>query len=444
VVDGEYLGAIGFDDCRHMREFDPAVVSALEIAASLIGAALHREKLTETVRRERELAAEQRVAQLAKANAALRSNLEWLAAAPDPQGFYEHMLLATVNEFDAAAGTLVMLGVTNDEWRVLANARAGAIEAPPFPIAIPCATPGFAELERMGRELMHWRLEGVAESSWSGIYDYHCRLGHKSVHVLPLVFGERNVGLLILSFHHYEPLSSERAELLVAYGQQMTLAVVFKRLAMAAKIAAVLAERNRISQEIHDGLAQAFVGILMQLGAAEGLATGSSIAPMLTRMRDMARDGLSEARRSVLALRPAERRARGLEFALRQLAERSTVAGRLLCVFEGGGEETGLVPEHEHELLRIAQEAVSNAVRHAHARQVRIALVVAVDTLQLSVSDDGCGLHEQPEQDAQQGFGLSNMRERAQAIGGQWQIASKPDSGTRISVHVPTPAARRM
>jgi signal transduction histidine kinase len=60
------------------------------------------------------------------------------------------------------------------------------------------------------------------------------------------------------------------------------------------------------------------------------------------------------------------------------------------------------------------------------------------------VSDDGCGLHEQPEQDAQQGFGLSNMRERAQAIGGQWQIASKPDSGTRISVHVPTPAARRM
>jgi signal transduction histidine kinase len=255
--------------------------------------------------------------------------------------------------------------------------------------------------------------------------------------VLPLVFGERTVGLLVLAFAHRELLTCDQEQLLVALAQQITLAIVFKRLAMAARNTAVLAERNRIGQEIHDGLAQAFVGILMQLGAAEGQIDTAALASVLTRIRDLARDGLSEARRSVLALRPAESRAGGLDFALRQLAERSTVAGRVICVFEGGGSATKLAPEHEHELLRIAQEAVSNAVRHAQPHNVQIALGAETGFLRLSVTDDGCGMQELPEQYAQQGFGLTNMRERAHAIGGEWQISSRPGAGTRIDVRVP-------
>jgi signal transduction histidine kinase len=232
-------------------------------------------------------------------------------------------------------------------------------------------------------------------------------------------------------------LGSEQEQLLVALAQQMTLAIVFKRLALAARDTAVLAERNRIGQEIHDGLAQAFVGILMQLGAAEGQLDEAPLESVLTRIRDLARDGLSEARRSVLALKPAESRAGGLEFALRQLAERSTIVGRVSCTFEGGGVATKLAPEHEHELLRIAQEAVSNAVRHAQPLHVQIALGAETEFLQLSVTDDGCGMQELPELHAQQGFGLTNMRERAHAIGGEWQISSRLGAGTRIDVRVP-------
>jgi signal transduction histidine kinase len=437
LIDGEYAGAIGFDDCRRARKFEPDVVSALEIAASVIGAALHRDRLAAAVRAERDHAAEQRVAELAKANAALRSNVEWLAGATDPHGFYGHMLLETVRQFDAAAGTLLMLSVADDEWRVTAHVRGGAIEEAPFTAAIPHRTEVFAGLESPGRQPVHGPIERLAVLAWPGMLEHHQREGHQGVYVLPLVFGDRNVGLLVLAFTHREPLSSEQQQLLVALSQQMTLAIVFKRLAMTARNAAVLAERNRIGQEIHDGLAQAFVGILMQLGAAEGQLNAAPLATVLTRIRDLARDGLSEARRSVLALRPAEPRAGGLEFALRQLAERSTVVGRVSCAFEGGGMATKLAPEHEHELLRIAQEAVSNAVRHAQPRNVQIALGVENRFLQLSVTDDGCGMQELPELYAQQGFGLTNMRERAHAIGGEWQISSRPGSGTRIDVRVP-------
>src|ERR1700733_10444497 len=366
MVVGEYAGAIGFDDCRRARSFDPDVVSALEIAASVIGAALHRDRLAAAVRAERDRATEQRVTELAKANAALRSNLEWLAGAADRRGFYGHMLLETVRQFDAAAGTLLMLSVSDDEWHVTAHVRAGAIDDAPFTAAIPHSAQVFAGLGPPGRQPVHGTIERLTALAWPGMLEYHQREGHRGSYVLPLVFGERNVGLLILAFPHHEPLSGEQEQLLVALGQQMTLAIAFKRLALAAKDAAVLAECNRIGQEIHDGLAQAFVGILMQLGAAEGHLDAVPLASVLTRIRDLARDGLSEARRSVLALRPAEPRAGGLEFALRQLAERSTVVGRVTCAFEGGAVATKLAPEHEHELLRIAQDAASNAVRLAH------------------------------------------------------------------------------
>jgi len=212
---------------------------------------------------------------------------------------------------------------------------------------------------------------------------------------------------------------------------------------MAAKNAAVLAERNRIGQEIHDGVAQGFTGILMQLGAAEEAmreCTRTSPLPaILTRIRDLAKDGLAEARRSVMALRPDQTRRVGLELALKQLAERSTVDGRVACSFEGVMSD-GLAPERQHELLRIAQEAVSNAVRHAHPGTIRILLEEEAALWRLTVIDNGRGMTLMPELYASQGYGLNNMRERAGAIGGKFLIESKPGEGTRVIVTLPRPA----
>jgi two-component system sensor histidine kinase NreB len=137
-----------------------------------------------------------------------------------------------------------------------------------------------------------------------------------------------------------------------------------------------------------------------------------------------------------MALRLDQTRRTGLELALRQLAERSTVPGGLTCTFDGGGIATGLKPEHEHELLRIAQEAVSNAVRHARPHTVSITMTEDSGQWILAVTDDGVGMEQSPEFSAQQGFGLASMRQRASAIGGDWQIESKPGHGTRVSVRM--------
>ena len=180
----------------------------------------------------------------------------------------------------------------------------------------------------------------------------------------------------------------------------------------------------------------------MQLNAAEETCEGSPVTTVMNRVRDIAREGLAEARRSVLALRPDEQpRPGGLELALRQLAERSTVPGRILSSFHGGGA-TGLLPEHEHALLRIAQEAVINAVRHAQPRSIQIHLNSEADALLLCIRDDGAGMHLLPELYAQQGFGLTNMRERAEGLGGEWRIESEPGAGTSVSVRIPRTAPR--
>jgi signal transduction histidine kinase len=439
-IDSEFVGIVGFDNTRQRRPVDSAELAALETAAGVIGAALHRERLHEAVRRERELAAEQRVAELVKANAALRLNLQRLASQPDIGNFLSHMLLETAKEVGAASASAVVQFPSRNEWHVVAHVCGGRIEEPPFASKVPDSQAGLPRLMSLSHEPLRLETIGEVEISWPGVLEFHQAQGHQSEYIVPLIFGDRIVGFIALAFRHVEPLDSERSELLVELAQQATLAIGLKRLAYSAKDAAVLAERNRIGQEIHDGLAQAFTGILMQLGAAEELETTArnpTLSVVLARIRDIAKEGLAEARRSVLTMRPELARRGGLVLALRQLAERSTVANRVTCSFEGIEVVSGLPPEHEHELLRIAQEAVSNALRHAHPSQVRISMSEESAHWELAVTDDGCGMDPRTDHYVQQGFGLTNMRERAGAIGGEWQISTRRAEGTRVSVRLP-------
>jgi len=439
-VAGDFMGIVGFDNTRQRRAIDSAELAALENAAGVIGAALHRQRLIDDMRRERERAAEERVAELAKANAVIRGNLERLASEPDLHSFLKHVLLEATRQFDAASGAVVVSKDSLQEWRIAAHVRDGRIEEPPYPIAVPMNGSSFGDRFTQPTVPMYLDVEEQSEEFWPGMLAFNRQEGYNGSVVYPLVFGSRNVGFLILRFRR-NAADVRRSELLVALAQQATLAVQLTRLAYQAKEAAVLVERARIGQEIHDGLAQAFTGILMQLGAVEESPPckkkNSGLAITLTRIRDLAREGLAEARRSVMALRLDQTRRAGLELALRQLAERSTVPGGVTCSFEGGGIATGLKPEHEHELLRIAQEAVSNAVRHARPNVVRITMADETACWVLSVEDDGRGMEQRPEWYAREGFGLTSMRQRASAIGGEWQIESQPGAGTRVSVRLP-------
>ena len=438
-VAGEFIGVVGFDNTRQCRAIDAAELAALETAAGVIGAALYRERLVDDVRHEREHAAEERFTELTKANAVIRGNLERLAGETDLHSFMGHMLLEATRQFDAVSGAVVVLKDSLQEWRIVAHVRDGHLAEPSYAGKVPVAGSAFTERFGQLREPHYVDYATQTEEIWPGLQDFHRGENAVGVVLYPLVFGARSVGFLTLTFRR-DARDVQRSGLLVALAQQATLAVQLTRLAYSAKEAAVLMERTRIGQEIHDGLAQAFTGILMQLGAVEEFPSckkrNSELAITLTRIRDLARDGLAEARRSVMALRLDQTRRAGLELALRQLAERSTVPGGVTCTFDGGGVITGLRPEHEHEPLRIAQEAVSNAVRHAHPQNVRITTAEESAHWIMSIADDGVGMEQAPELYARQGFGLSSMRQRAGAIGGEWQIDSQPGIGTRVSVRM--------
>jgi signal transduction histidine kinase len=297
---------------------------------------------------------------------------------------------------------------------------------------------GAGALSKTGKAPIYFDLASRVAIEWPQMLEHHRKLDDSGVLVVPLRFGEDLVGFMVLSFkraveHEFD------TEVLAGLSHAATIAIEFARRTDAARDVAVLAERNRIAQEIHDGIAQAFTGILLQLGAVEQPA-GDSSGPhevLLRRISDLAREGLAEARRSVMALRPAPSRCRGLESALRELAERSTVAGRITTTLESSAWPTRFTPEHEHELLRIVQEAVSNAVRHARPQTIRISMKQDETHWALAVTDDGVGLPDEPEISAQDGFGLTSMRERAVAIGAEWSIRSRRGAGTAVVVRIP-------
>ncbi|HEX5046467.1 MAG TPA: GAF domain-containing sensor histidine kinase [Gammaproteobacteria bacterium] len=446
-VDSEFAGVVTFDVCREHRAIGRAELSALETAAGVIGAALHRERLVDAVRRERERVANERAKDATHKYTALLHGLEQLTGEVALDQFLSGQLLMGMTRYvGAVTGTVIMRDAERREWRVIAHVRDGHVEPPPYPASLPLtvALPfgvDAAAVHADGKSRpIYFDLTRDDCIEWPGMAEHHRREGHAGLLVLPLLFGQRTVGIMALSFRPNVPDRLPRTEELVGLAQGATVAIELARLATSSRDAAVLAERNRIGQEIHDGLAQVFTGILMQLGAAEELDAAASEAfrpQLLARIRDLAREGLAEARRSVMALRPEQTRRNGLELALRQLAARSTVPGRMTSTFEGGGLATGLPPEHEHELLRIAQEAVSNAVRHGKPQTVRLAMLDEETHWVLSVADDGCGLQQPPELSAQEGFGLASMRERAHAIGGEWHIDSALGAGTRVSVRLP-------
>jgi signal transduction histidine kinase len=201
----------------------------------------------------------------------------------------------------------------------------------------------------------------------------------------------------------------------------------------------VLAERNELAGEIHDSLAQFFTGISMQLGAAKEVCKAGSgnILNYLERASDLAQFGLSEARRSAFSLQRTILEESGLIEALQKLVERSNIPGRLRCNFHSNGvSEESFPPSLQQDLLRIAQEAMSNAVRHAKPTVISVNLRRKPPDIVLEVTDNGFGIAGS-QAASREGFGFSNMRARAENIGAQLKVRTAPGRGTTIAVHVP-------
>ena len=207
-----------------------------------------------------------------------------------------------------------------------------------------------------------------------------------------------------------------------------------------AEHASILEERNRMAREIHDTLAQSFTGILLQVGAATQVLTDDLEAPqdhleMLEMIDELARIGLAEARRSVTALRPHLLEAGNLPDALHHLVAQMRAATETALSYETKGTAYPLPAEIENNLLRIGQEALTNAIRYADASEIRVELVYDNAQCLLRVKDNGQGFGVGGIPPVS-GFGLLGMSERADNIGAQLSIGSQPGQGTEIVVIV--------
>jgi PAS domain S-box-containing protein len=207
---------------------------------------------------------------------------------------------------------------------------------------------------------------------------------------------------------------------------------------VAHERAMFLEEKTRLAGEIHDSLAQSFTAITMQLDMAKEIITDedNDALSYVERANDLARFGLAEARRSVLSLQSRIIKDTGLIESLQMLVERSNIPGRLRCTFRSNlVDDESLPVVVRQDILRIAQEAISNALRHAKSTAISVSLRSDSQNLILKVKDNGCGITTEAE--AREGFGFVNMRARVKKLNGSLDIRTAPGRGTSIVVSVP-------
>ncbi len=207
-----------------------------------------------------------------------------------------------------------------------------------------------------------------------------------------------------------------------------------------AREAGVLDERQRMAGEIHDILAQGLTGIVTQLEAADQAAgRPADWRRHLDQAKQLARDSLTEARRSVHALSPQPLAAAALPEALAEVVDGWSTMSGVTAELITTGTARPLLPEIEAALLRTAQEALANVAKHAGAARVALTLSYMEDLVSLDVRDDGAGFDPSAPRAGTDrgGFGLATMRERVHRVAGTLEIESEPGGGTAVSACVP-------
>ena len=233
-------------------------------------------------------------------------------------------------------------------------------------------------------------------------------------------------------------------ELLGVLAGHAAIALTHARLYERQRELAITRERNRLARELHDAVAQKLFALRLTSEAASALvATDPERARgELDQVRRLAREAVEELRSVVVELRPAELEEDGLAVTLRKHAEvldrvqQSSGGPRVL--FEGG-DVMALPPTHEAVLLRVAQEALHNALRHAKAESIVVRLAehaVGCGGVTLEVVDDGVGFDPAAVRRAGRSLGMVSMRDRAKSVRGRLSVASEPGRGTTIRLEV--------
>jgi PAS domain S-box-containing protein len=396
--------------------------------------------ITESKRSEEALRASEEVAR--GQVEALAQSLDVLATAPEPEKFIGQMLSTIGRLLNARSVSLWLFNDADDSLVLRSMSEGGKLGAldPEHPFI---KNPSLWKQNAIIGELLFTAGPVVCDDvetdpringEWG---EYLKRNGTKRFLAVPLLVGGQVKGFVGIRHVNRASYRPEEIELTQALAHQVMLALQLNEFAEQGQRAAVLEERNRMARDIHDTLAQGFTGVIVQLEAAEDAVScgyRKEADDHLHRAGELARQSLSEARRSVHALRPRALEEHNFWDALKGSIKNTTVGTALHATFEAQGKLPELPQPWQENLLHIGQEALTNTLKYAHARNFKTRLTYKAKELRLELRDDGDGFKAKDRHD---GVGLRGMRERVEQMGGELEITSSGGKGTKITVLLP-------
>ncbi|MEU7937739.1 GAF domain-containing sensor histidine kinase [Microbispora bryophytorum] len=267
---------------------------------------------------------------------------------------------------------------------------------------------------------------------------------------VPITDGDTVLGIIFLSNKRTPGGFGEAdEELLTLFAAHAAIAITNARLYERGRELTVVEERTRMARELHDAVSQKLFSLRLTARAAAALTRTDPerAAEAIERVERMAGEALTELRAVIVELRPAELDRHGLVESLRKQAALLNRLHPMTVAFSAEGDPPGdrglggapdPAPEIEVAVLRVAQEALHNAVRHARAARIDVRLAHREDALVLEVTDDGAGFDSAgPNGAGVHGLGLPSMTDRAQAVGGTLTVSSAPGRGTTVRLEVP-------
>jgi signal transduction histidine kinase len=262
--------------------------------------------------------------------------------------------------------------------------------------------------------------------------------GSKRFMTVPMFVSGEMRGFIGIQHEKHGTYHADEIELAQALAHHVMLATHGQELVEQQREAAILKERTRMARDIHDTLAQGFTGVVVQMEAAEEALIEDDpehAVQHVRRARELARDSLGEARRSVHALRPQALEKAAFADALKAIIKNTAAGTSLRTEFRINGEARELPPAIEENLLHIGQEALTNTLKYAHASRFQAQLTFDSDAVRLELTDNGDGFVVDGANGG--GFGLLGMKERADQIGATLELASEPGKGTKITAVSP-------
>jgi PAS domain S-box-containing protein len=431
--EGKVLGTFAIY-YREPRTPTPEQREIIEQITHLASIALERKRAEEALRASEQVARGQAET--------LAQSLDVLATAPDPEKFLGQMLGTIGRLLNAHSSMVWLFDQVTDALILRFMAISDKAVAPdlehPF-----MKDPFSWKQSAMIQELLFTGGPVICEdvetdprlhAEWR---DYFKQNGTKRFMAVPMLIGGKVRGFIGIRHADRSRYRPEQIELTQALAHQVMLAIQLNQFAEQGQRAAVLEERNRMARDIHDTLAQGFTGVIVQLEAAEdAISCGNreDADAHLHRAGELARHSLSEARRSVHALRPRALQEHNFWDALKGVIKNTTAGTSLHTRFQANGRVPLLPEPWQDNLLRIGQEALTNTLKYAHARNFETRLSYKAKELRLELRDDGEGFQIS---DGHDGMGLTGMRERVEQMGGALSIKSLKGRGTNITVVLP-------